>query len=138
MKVLVDTNILISAVFVHDGMVSNLITNSSYECTFIVCKYVFDECVEVIQRKRPNLVPIAIKMITSDPFCIMNPDISDIELSVHVRDPDDVPVIKSAIALDCDIILSGDKDITSIQMDQPMILKPNEFASMCISDGSKA
>ena len=138
MKVLVDTNILISAVFVHDGMVSNLITNSSSEYTFIVCKYVFDECVEVIQRKRPNLVPIAIKMITSDPFCMMNPDISDIELSVYVRDPDDVPVIKSAIALDCDIILSGDKDITSIQMDRPMILKPNEFASMSISDGSKA
>ncbi len=77
-------------------------------------------------------------MIASDPFCIMNPDISGIELSICVRDPYDVPVIKSAIALDCDIILSGDKDIATIQMERPMILKPSEFASMYISGESKA
>lgn len=137
MNVLVDTNILISVVFVPQGQVASII-NSAYNHKFIICKYVFDEFVGVVNRKRPSFLPTALKMITSDTFEYMNPDISGVNVDVSIRDRKDLPVIQSAIALDCDILLSGDKDLTSVSMERPMILSPREFDELFISQGAPA
>lgn len=77
-------------------------------------------------------------MITSDTFEYMNPDISGVNVDVSIRDRKDLPVIQSAIALDCDILLSGDKDLTSVSMERPMILSPREFDELFISQGAPA
>lgn len=44
-----------------------------------------------------------------------------------IRDVDDEKVLYSAIMADVDILLTGDKDFSDIDIERPEILTPGEF-----------
>ena len=47
-----------------------------------------------------------------------------------VRDAKDEPVLASAIHADVDILITGDKDFSAVQIDRPVILTPAAFLEM--------
>ena len=45
----------------------------------------------------------------------------------EIRDPNDYPVLYSAIIGSIDILLTGDKDFKNISIEKPEILSPSDF-----------
>jgi len=45
----------------------------------------------------------------------------------QIRDEMDYPVLYSAIIEDVDILITGDKDFESIEVEKPEILSPKQF-----------
>ncbi len=125
MKVMLDTNVLISAL-VFGGKTKLLLENlilSDYE--IFVSQYVCAEFNEKLKLKWPDkadrLISIFHKMNFN--FCP-----STDEVLGEVRDKKDVPVLSDAIFNDVDILLTGDKDFLESNITNPMIYSP---AMMC-------
>lgn len=57
---------------------------------------------------------------------VYTPDEMDEDL-FEIRDEMDYPVLYSAIVEDVDILITGDKDFSDIDIEKPEILTPNEF-----------
>ena len=47
-----------------------------------------------------------------------------------VRDTKDEPVLASAILADVDILITGDKDFSTVQTDHPAVLTPAAFLKL--------
>jgi predicted nucleic acid-binding protein len=47
-----------------------------------------------------------------------------------MRDDFDIPVLASAILEDVDLLISGDKDFSSVDVEKPEILTPSEFLNI--------
>lgn len=47
--------------------------------------------------------------------------------AITIRDAKDQPILDAALAIDADVILTGDKDFTSLKLDRPRIMTPAEF-----------
>ena len=66
--------------------------------------------------------------MTKLPFeLIYTPKIIEKHDLFEIRDADDEMVLYSAITADVDILLTGDKDFSEIDMERPEILTPSEF-----------
>ena len=48
----------------------------------------------------------------------------------QIRDADDRPILRAAIAAKADVLLTGDKDFLESGLKKPMIMTPAEFLSM--------
>jgi len=57
---------------------------------------------------------------------VYTPEEFDTEL-FHIRDMKDYPVLYTAIIEDIDILITGDKDFSDIEIDKPEIMTPGEF-----------
>ncbi|MDH7526525.1 MAG: PIN domain nuclease, partial [Peptococcaceae bacterium] len=44
-----------------------------------------------------------------------------------IRDKWDLPILISAVMAEIDIIITGDKDFQSVEIEKPIILTPREF-----------
>jgi predicted nucleic acid-binding protein len=58
---------------------------------------------------------------------IYTPDDFDIKEYPLIRDKNDLPVLVSAIIADVDIIISGDKDLLTLDIEKPEVLTPKKF-----------
>lgn len=47
--------------------------------------------------------------------------------AITIRDAKDQPILDAALAIDADVILTGDKDFTSLKLDRPRTMTPAEF-----------
>ncbi|WP_231702721.1 hypothetical protein [Desulfocucumis palustris] len=52
---------------------------------------------------------------------------TDMSTAPKIRDEKDKPVLLSAITADVNVLITGDKDFTGIDVDRPEILTPTEF-----------
>ncbi len=44
-----------------------------------------------------------------------------------IRDPDDYPVLYSAVAEGVDVLITGDKDFAELDIEKPEIMTPAQF-----------
>ena len=49
---------------------------------------------------------------------------------LQVRDADDRPILRAAIAAKADVLLTGDKDFLESALKNPIIMTPAEFLNM--------
>jgi predicted nucleic acid-binding protein len=57
---------------------------------------------------------------------VYTPDLIDDSL-FRIRDVKDYPVLYTAVVEDVDILITGDKDFSDIEIEKPKILTPAEF-----------
>jgi len=52
-----------------------------------------------------------------------------IEISKYpsIRDKEDLPILVFSILADVDVLITGDKDFSEVEIDKPKILTPREF-----------
>lgn len=126
MRIMLDTNILIS-MFVFKSM-GNMIDVIVDKHSIVLCSYVIDELHEVIERKFPNKQKDLEEFLLKLPFeLIYTPKVIDTHDLFEIRDADDEKVLYSAMLADVDILLTGDKDFSDIEIEKPEILTPREF-----------
>ncbi|MBQ4469375.1 MAG: putative toxin-antitoxin system toxin component, PIN family [Synergistaceae bacterium] len=130
MKILVDTNVLISAM-VFDGRIYRLLDYllrfRNHNVYLLVPEYVDNEFKNTILRKWPRLFGNIYTQYRAMNFIFCE---STSEIAGTLRDSKDVPVLSDAIYHNADIILTGDKDFLEAGITQPLIFSPAMMADM--------
>lgn len=124
MRILVDTNILFSAlVFPHFKPAQALLyVAENHE--IVLCDRNLAELRDILKRKAPKFLPDAEVLFTEMSYELI-PAIDHAEKLI--RDAKDQPILNAAIVADVDIILTGDKDFLSLDMEHPICMTVAQF-----------
>ena len=133
MKVMLDTNIIISAVLFPNGRAAQAFLKSlSYPYEPIVCDYVLDELRRKFEEKFPDkannledFLQTALLFIKVVP----TPE-AEFREEKKIRDPKDRPILRAALNNHADLFLTGDKDFLESSVPDPRIISVAEFLSM--------
>ena len=128
MRVMLDTNILISAIVFQSKALSDMIHLIADRYALVLCSYVIDELHEVVDDKFSSKKDDVERFLLELPFeFIYTPKIVSPQDMVAMRDKDDEKVLYSAMIADVDVLITGDKDFYAVDIDRPEILSPSDF-----------
>jgi len=127
-KVVVDTNVFVSSFF--GGNPKKIIDLwKTGKIVLCISGPIMDEYIEVLRRlgldNEPELEEL-LELFSSGVHVIFAAETP--KLNIVQKDPDDNKFIECAVALKADIIVSGDKDLTTLKGYMGIkILSPTEF-----------
>lgn len=128
MRVMLDTNVLISAFVFKSATIDKVFEIASAPGNrLVLSSFVLDEAYAVVEKKWPNrLLDLEIYLALLDYDMARTP--REIEKGVfEIRDPNDYPVVYTALVDKSDVLVTGDKDFTGIEVGNVVILTPAEF-----------
>ncbi|MCI9005751.1 MAG: putative toxin-antitoxin system toxin component, PIN family [Lachnospiraceae bacterium] len=133
MRVLIDTNVLISAALNADGVpYQAYVKAASYPNHGLICEQNVDEIKRIFNKKFPKRLTaldtfLSIALLTLE----LAPIPIDENMSEsQIRDADDRPILRAAIEAKADVLLTGDKDFLESGLKNPIIITPAEFLNM--------
>ena len=130
MRILIDTNILISAALWPSSTPSLAYfkaTNFPYHG--LICEQSIDELRRVFNKKFPTKISVLETFLAEtllDVEIIAVPD-EALEFEQKVRDVNDRPILRAAIHANADIILTGDNDFLEAGIQHPRIMNAAAF-----------
>lgn len=133
MKVLIDTNVLISAVLNNHGIPYQAFVKAvSYPNRGLVCEQNIDEMRRIFNRKFPKKIQaleafLSLALLTLE---VVSIPIEEHALEEKIRDVNDRPILRAAIYAKADILLTGDKDFLESGLCNPKIITAAEFVKM--------
>ncbi len=113
MRIFLDTNVLVSA-FATRGLCTDVVRTIFAEHDLVTGEFVLAELEEVLLNRfglpeeRISAIIKLLRRYDVVPIPKKPPDI-------HVRDPDDLWVLASALASGADLLVTGDQDLLSIK-----------------------
>ena len=121
MKIMLDTNVLISAL-VFGGKPREAISQLVSEGHDIyVSTYVDQEFRDIVHLKWPRQEAELMELY--EKMCFIHCGSTDERLG-NLRDEKDIPVLSDALYYGMDILLTGDKDFLEADIDSPLLLSP--------------
>ena len=132
MRILIDTNIALSAILSPDGRVADVLKFIVLqEHTVCLCTFSIEELRHVVKRKFPGKGQVLETFLLDFSYeLLLTPAVLPQNLPT-IRDANDLPILASAILGDVDVLLTGDKDFESIELERPAILSPARFMQLC-------
>ncbi|RHU79299.1 putative toxin-antitoxin system toxin component, PIN family [Clostridiaceae bacterium OM08-6BH] len=133
MRVLIDTNILISAALSSKGTpYQAFIKAVTYPNHGMVCEQNIDELRRIFNRKFPQKIH-ALETFLS--LALMTLELVPTPVEEHIseskiRDVNDRPILRAAIHAKADILLTGDKDFLESGLATPQILTAADFVNL--------
>lgn len=129
MKVLIDTNILISAALSNKGKPYQAF---SYPYRGLVCEQNIDELRRIFNRKFPKKLQaldnfLSLALLTLE---VVPTPIETYTSEEMIRDANDRPILRAALYAKVDIILTGDKDFLESGLKNPQIMSAAEFIQL--------
>lgn len=124
MRILVDTNILFSALLFPNSKPAKALLHVAETHDMVLSDRNLSELRDILHRKAPQYLPDAEVLIAELPYELI-PAVDHAEKLI--RDPKDQPILNAAILADVDVILTGDKDFLSLEMDHPQCLTAAQF-----------
>ena len=127
MRVMLDTNVLISALLFPSERMTKFFENLVVNHTMVLCSYVIDELHMVVERKFPNKADVVEKLLGRMSYeLVYTPKTID-KVMLEIRDVKDYPVIYTAIFEEVDVLVTGDRDFEDLELKRPEILTPTAF-----------
>lgn len=131
MRIMIDTNIIIiSAIRNPDGIPSAAYAKAAQPPhKIILCDQIVDEVRKVFSRKFPDSVPLIERFFTWALFEVIGtPGQEKAEEKENaIRDANDRPILRAALAAKVDILITGDKDFLEAGIESPKIITAAEF-----------
>ncbi|MDN4593825.1 putative toxin-antitoxin system toxin component, PIN family [Polycladomyces subterraneus] len=131
MRVLVDTNVLFSAVISRGALPFRVMLDAiQADHQLLICTYSINEISRVLQRKRPEALTEWDGLLSRLHFeLIHTPNPCEIDFYIPpIRDEGDKPILASAIKGKADIIITGDKDFHSDEIREYIaVYTPSDF-----------
>jgi putative PIN family toxin of toxin-antitoxin system len=124
MRILVDTNILLSAMWFKDSRVAKTLLYVADNHELVLCDRNIAEMRDVIKRKTPDVLADAEVFLAELSYELI-PSVEEAEKLI--RDPKDQPILNAAIVGGVDVILTGDKDFLCLDLDCPKPMKVAQF-----------
>lgn len=127
MRVILDTNVLVSAIVFKSKTINNTLECILCDHKLVLPSCVVDELKQVITRKFADRLKDLDEFLIALPYeYVYTPDVMKKDLFV-IRDSLDYPVLYTAIIEDVDILVTGDKDFFEVEVEKPEILSPADF-----------
>lgn len=126
MRVLIDTNVLFSALLFPKSKPADALFNVVANHTMVLSDRNIAEFREIILRKKPELKNAAEAFLAELSFELI-PAVSI--STTKIRDIKDQPILNAAVLADVDIILTGDKDFLCLDIDHPRCITAAQFLS---------
>lgn len=128
MRVMLDTNILVSALFFPSVQTEKLLVELTENHEIILCDYVVEELSTAIDRKFPKRRAIMDRFLVELPYeLVYTPKAINPQEFSSVRDRKDSPILATVIREGVDVFLSGDKDFLVLDIEALEILTKPEF-----------
>ncbi len=124
LKVLVDSNVIISALLWPKSNPANALIFVIEEHELYLCDQILNELNDVVKRKAPHALSALNKFIDELDFIKAPETNSDL---VTISDIKDQPILNAAITADVDVIITGDKHFLKLDIDKPDIVNPSSF-----------
>lgn len=126
MRIIVDTNVLVSAALFSNSKTERALFTAMREHTLLICTYVLEEVQDVFERKFPHKIELLDTLLSKLAYEICYT--SKLKDSTpDMRDENDRPILQAAIEADADAILTGDNDFHALDIERPRIISPSEF-----------
>ncbi len=116
MWILVDTNILFSALVFPQSKPAKTMFYVAEHYEMVLCDRNIMELRDILQRKAPDFLPDAEVLLAEMSYELI-PAVDHAEKLI--RNAKDQPILNAAIVSGVDIILTGDKDFLSLEMEHP-------------------
>ena len=127
MRIMVDTNVLISLLVFSSNKMNQMMECIFMEHQLVLSSYIVDELKDVVRRKFSDKVGVVDTLLAKMNYeYVYAPDTLD-ETLFEIRDVKDYPVLYTAVLEDVDILVTGDNDFSNVDVDKPEILIPAEF-----------
>jgi putative PIN family toxin of toxin-antitoxin system len=135
MRYLIDTNILISAALFQNSVPARAFMKAfSPPYSAIVCDYSLDEMRRVYNRKFQHRIPDFerfVSMLVLSVEIVSTPPMEENTVEEkNIRDVNDRPIFRAAVASKVDGILTGDKDFLKSGITRPKMVTAAEFLQM--------
>ena len=128
MRVMLDTNILISALVFKSETMNSIIKALAEKFSLVLCSYVINELHETVNSKFCSKADDIERFLAELPFeYVYTPHNLPPHNLFSIRDGDDEKVLYSAIVADVDILITGDKDFYDVDIERPEVLSPADF-----------
>jgi putative PIN family toxin of toxin-antitoxin system len=130
MKVLIDTNILISAALNPSGTpYKAFIKAVTYPNKGVICDQNVEELRRIFNRKFPQKISLlehflSIALLTME---VVPTPVDETEEENNIRDAADRPILRAALSAKVDVLLTGDKDFLESDVTNPKIMTAAEF-----------
>ena len=132
MRVLIDTNVLISAALSANGVPYQAYVKAvTYPNHGLICEQNVDEMKRIFNKKFPNRLAaldrfLSVALLTMELVPIpTDEDIAELQ----IRDVKDRPILRAAMKAGADVLLTGDKDFLESGLEKPVIMTPAEFVA---------
>ena len=133
MRILIDTNVLISAALNAAGTpFQAYVKATSYPNHGLICEQNINEMKYIFKKKFPHRLTslndfLSISLLTLEIVPI--PD-KENKAEEQIRDSKDRPILRAAIEAKADVLLTGDKDFLESGVKNPAIMTPAEFLKL--------
>ncbi len=130
MRVLIDTNVLISAALNANGVPFRAYAKAAtYPNRGLICEQNVDEMKRIFNKKFLNRLAALDKFLSAALLTLELVPIPTDEsvYETQICDVNDRPILRAAIHAKADILLTGDKDFLESGLENPMIMTPAEF-----------
>jgi len=128
MRIMIDTNVFISALVLSSPYLTKLINVIAENHTIVLSTYLVDEIKETTRQKFPLKYEILEEKLKEIPFILLyTPEKIKPQNYPNIRDIKDLPILVSALNEDVDVILTNDKDFAELEIDYPEVLNPKQF-----------
>lgn len=124
MRILVDTNILISALLFPNSRVAKTLLYITQFHKVVLCEKNIIELRAVLKRKKPEKLS-DVNILLSELSYELIP--SSTNIKKKIRDIKDQPILNAAISADVDIILTGDKDFLCLNLKHPRCMNVKDY-----------
>ena len=124
MRILIDTNILFSALLFPHSKPAYAMLHAAEHHHLVLCERNVSELREILSRKAECYLPAAEELLATLSYELI-PEVE--HTTQHMRDVKDQPILNAAIASDVDVILTGDKDFLSLAIDRPACMTVADF-----------
>ena len=128
MRIMIDTNIIISAILFPDSLPSRFVEEVTSKHSIVLCSHIIDELHRVFNKKFKDKLLYLEKFLSKFSFeLVYTPQDIEIDKYPDIRDVADLPILVSAIVEDVDVIVTGDKDFFDVEIEKPEIITVKEY-----------
>ncbi|KTE89517.1 twitching motility protein PilT [Desulfitobacterium hafniense] len=122
MRVMIDTNVLISALLFPSQQMNTLIYKITTEHQLVLSSYVVEELLNVVRRKFKSKLGAVDLLLSQLTFELVYTPAQPKTGLFEIRDEKDYPVLYSAIVEDVDVFITGDRDFDGLGLEKPEIV----------------
>lgn len=133
MKIMIDTNIIISAALFPNGKAAQAFLKALLPPSIpLVCDYVVDELHRKFREKFPDrITELEAFLFHALTYIRVVPTPEEpINAEAAVRDSKDRPILRAALNAHADLFLTGDKDFLESSIIVPRIISVSDFLNM--------
>jgi putative PIN family toxin of toxin-antitoxin system len=127
MRIMLDANIIVSAILFPSSVVARAFNHMIDNYTLVLSQYTIHEVEDVFKEKFPHRIEEMKGFIKKTPYELFILGKIDSVKYPAVRDMDDLPVLANAIESNIDLLVTGDKDFDDVTIEKPRIMKPKKY-----------